>query len=31
MNGSALYETFARATLDIERGEITWLVTDSVE
>ncbi|MBX9464026.1 MAG: aspartate aminotransferase family protein [Aquamicrobium sp.] len=31
MNGSALYETFARAPLAFERGEGSWLVTDSGE
>jgi acetylornithine/N-succinyldiaminopimelate aminotransferase len=31
MNGSALYETFARAPLAFERGEGSWLVTESGE
>ena len=31
MSGSALFETFARAPLSFERGEGTWLVTDSGE
>ena len=29
MSGSALFDTFARAPLSFERGEGSWLVTDS--
>ena len=31
MSGSALYETFARAPLAFERGEGSWLITESGE
>jgi acetylornithine/N-succinyldiaminopimelate aminotransferase len=31
MSGSALYETFARAPLTFERGEGSWLITESGE
>src|SRR5690606_1214430 len=31
MSGSALYETYARAPLAFERGEGSWLVTESGE
>ena len=31
MSGSALYETFARAPLAFDRGEGSWLVTESGE